>query len=120
MRRFSCYVSAYTGDQIDQALKNAIIGIVRPTGDYSILDTDRYVLATTDSANSAITLLSIVGGQDTSITIKKINSDVYKIVITPAAGETIEGQSTYDITTQYQYATFVHDGISNWLIVAAG
>lgn len=51
------------------------------------------------------------------ITVKKIDSSSNAITINPYDTETIEGSSSYSLSSQYQYVTLTSDG-SNWYIIA--
>jgi len=49
------------------------------------------------------------------VIVKKVDANSGTITITPASG-TIDGQSTYPISTQYQSVTLVSDG-TNWNLI---
>jgi hypothetical protein len=67
------------------------------------------------SAAYAVTLLSAVtAGDGFRVTFKKLN-DEFAVTLTPAGIETIDGQSTYILTADYQAITIISNG-SNWYI----
>lgn len=91
--------------------------------DYQMVYTDGLIVVTTGAADKTITLPT---GQTTSYTvngatyyriynIKKVDSGVGSVVITPASG-TVDGSATYSFNTQYQSVTIQYDG-TNWHII---
>jgi hypothetical protein len=48
--------------------------------------------------------------------IKKIDSGAGNVIIDGNASETIDGATTYTLTTQYESVTIVSDGATWWIV----
>jgi len=53
-----------------------------------------------------------------SLPATKIDATANTVTFTPAAGQTINGAANYVLSTQWQSATLVFDGVTNWIITA--
>lgn len=72
-------------------------------------------LVTTGASAIMATLPTAVGISGTSLIIKKVDSGVGTVVITPAGSQKIDGLSTFTLSAQWQYIGLVSDG-TNWQI----
>ena len=79
----------------------------------TLTNSNQVVLVNTTSGNITITLPTPTAG--IIINIKKIDSSLNNIVITPPSG-TIDGTATRNVTTQYSSVTITSDGTNFWLI----
>lgn len=86
----------------------------RKTSAYTLINTDRIIAADANIAPLTITLPAHITGIE--YTIYKYDSTANKVTISPTSG-TISGNSTYDLTNQYNSITVVSDG-TNWIIVS--
>lgn len=86
---------------------------VQVSGTYTALGGD-IVLATAGVVGYVVNLPSVTT-PGTQVIVKKVDANSGTITITPASG-TIDGQSTYPISTQYQSVTLVSDG-TNWNLI---
>lgn len=96
------------------ALKANKHNIVIKSVDYTAIIND-YILVSTPIENITITLPNAVdvGGQEINIT--KMDSTEFDIIVNTSASQTIIGNLTETISTQWVNATFVSTG-SNWVI----
>jgi len=74
------------------------------------------ILVDASSGNKTITLPDASTCSGRQYIIKKIDSSSNSVVITPQAGQTIDGQTSISINTQYAIVRVVSDG-SNWFII---
>jgi len=74
------------------------------------------VLANASSASITVTLPNPANTRR-HITVKKIDSSSNVVTINPYDTETIEGNTSYGLTSQYQYVTLTSDG-NNWYIIS--
>jgi hypothetical protein len=69
-----------------------------------------------DATAGAQTIILPLASTLYKYTIKKIDSSANNVVITPAAGNTIEGAPTFSLTAQYQKTTLISNG-TTWYSV---
>lgn len=69
-----------------------------------------------DATSGPITIILPLPANITKIVIKKIDSSSNIVTIIPAGSETIDGQPSYQISTQYTAIDLVTDDI-NWFII---
>ena len=76
------------------------------------------VAATAGVSGITLTLpsASLISGQ--KVTVKMVDTGVGGVLINTSGGQTIDGQNSYLLSNQYQYATFQAIS-SNWLVVSA-
>jgi hypothetical protein len=84
------------------------------TGNYTLVSTDTIVLANC-SSNCTQTLPTAVGAKGTLYTIKMINAPTSQVTVATTGGQTIDGQTTQILSTQYLSVDLTSDG-SNWFI----
>jgi hypothetical protein len=83
--------------------------------DYTLLPTDYGgILADATSGNRTMTLPTAVGAWQ-EFTIKKKDSSANTVTVATTSSQTIDGASTYVISTQYESVTVVSDS-ANWFI----
>lgn len=95
--------------------------ITTTTSAYTALVTDAVILANAIGGAFTVTLPDATQyGEGFAVgqryTLKKIDSSVNNITVATTAGQTIDGASTYTLSSQYQNVTVLFDG-SNWQII---
>jgi hypothetical protein len=88
--------------------------ITAVSGNYSILLTDSVLLVTCSSADLTLTLPTPTSGQ--MFYVKKLDSSIYKVIVSKNASETIDGRSTIEIYNQYDSIQLVSNG-TNWFLL---
>lgn len=86
------------------------------TTSYGALGSDGVILASAASANVTVTLPTAVGATGQAYTIRKTDSTTNTVTVATTSAQTIDGQTTYVLTTQFAYVQVVSDG-ANWQIV---
>jgi len=92
------------------------------TTNYTITTSDTVVLCDATTANIVLTLpnplLCYDGTNFASVkfTVSKIDSSANIVTIVPFAGESINGNVSFDLITQYQSVNLVTDG-TNWYLI---
>jgi hypothetical protein len=71
---------------------------------------------TTASSVIVITLPTAISQNGKDICVKKVDAGTGSVNVVTTSSQTIDGQLTYSISTQYNMATFRSDG-ANWLLV---
>lgn len=84
------------------------------SGNYSILSSDSVLLVTCSSADITLTLPTLVSGK--MFYVKKLDSTIYKVIVSKNASETIDGRSTVEIYNQYDSIQVVNNG-TNWFLL---
>jgi hypothetical protein len=93
------------------------LALTSKTANYTaVAGTDNIILCDATSASFTITLPAASGNTGISFTIKKTDSSVNTVTIDANASETIDGQLTQVIATQYQAIRIVSNGTS-WSII---
>jgi hypothetical protein len=90
--------------------------IATKTGAYTLINTDSTILGDATSAAFTLTLPTAVGIAGRIYTLKKIDSSVNAVTIDGNGAETIDGEATYSLSTQWKYVSIQSDG-SNWVII---
>lgn len=87
--------------------------------DYPITTTDGYetILVTTGASNRTVTLPLAADNDGRKITIKKVDSGVGTLILDGNGAETIDGATTYTLTSRNQQLTVVCNGTS-WSIIS--
>jgi len=83
------------------------------TANYTALSTDGIILADASSGAFTITLPAVAVGE--SLIVKKIDSSVNYVTVSPASG-TIDGDASVIIGVQWRSLTFVSNG-TNWFLI---
>jgi len=89
--------------------------IVNKAINYTALSGD-IILVDTTSGDVTITLLA-ASSIGSFVTVKKTSSDAHNVIISRAGSDTIDGQTTQLLTTQYESIDMVADGSTHWEIV---
>ena len=74
------------------------------------------VLADASRGNITLTLPETSSNTNKILRIKKVDSSSNYVIVTPYNSETIDGESSVQITTQWTALTLVCNGI-NWFII---
>ncbi len=83
---------------------------------YTALATDELILCNATGGAITVNLPAAASSSGKTFTIKKTDSGTNAVTIDGNASETIDGGTTYAISTQYEAVTIVCDG-SNWFII---
>jgi len=106
-------------DIINDALVAASYSVVlAKTTTYVITTDDQNALITGDVTGAGFTMTlpaAATAGDGWKVTVKKIDGSSNSVTIDGNASETIDGATTYDISSQYQAATFCSNG-TNWSV----
>ncbi|KKM94588.1 hypothetical protein LCGC14_1196870, partial [marine sediment metagenome] len=88
------------------------------SANYIVLDGDGYkvVLVTTGASDRTITLPTASANKRRQLTVIKADSGAGKVIIDGEGAETINGATTENLVSQYDYLKVVCDG-SNWLVL---
>lgn len=100
-----------SGDIIANEL---IRDIVTVTDDYTVTESNDIILA--NAVNITVTLPSAEDLEGYHFVVKKITSSTGNVTVAAYDNETIDGNDSVNIATQYNSITMVSDG-SNWYIV---
>ncbi len=94
--------------------------VLATSSNYTVTTTDGYdtLLVTTGASNITITLPAVASNAGRRLAIKKIDSGVGTVTVTPNGG-TIEGASSNVIRVQYSSIEIISDGI-NWYALQSG
>ena len=90
------------------------------SANYTVLDTDGYsvINVTTGAADRTITLPTAAANNGRILSIYKVDSAAYKVIIDGEGAETINGTLTWEITEQYGYVVVACTG-SVWLTLSS-
>lgn len=81
----------------------------------SVSGTDVRVFSDASGGNATVPLPTAVGFEGT-YTVKKIDVSTNTVTMATINGETIDGSTTVDITSQYESITIASNG-TNWFII---
>ena len=118
------YVRYATQEEANRAFANAINNLISagdtntvksPTADFTVGYEAGIYLVDATSAAVAVTLPPAASYKNKSFHIKKIDGSVNGITVTPNGSETIDGNASIAINTQYESYRLSSDG-SNWYI----
>jgi len=110
--------SLVVGTSGDISLNGSVSFAVKSvTANYTATASDRVILCDATSNSITVSLPSASGITGRVYTIKKVDSSTNTVTVDPAGTETIDGASTYSLSSQWDFVTIVSDG-SNWVIVA--
>lgn len=105
-----------TGTGVQWASVSVLDSVVSKTASYSATTADTVILCDATSAAITITLYAASGNSGRSITVKKTDSSTNSVTIDGNASETIDGDLTKVISSQYFSYTMVCNGTS-WFLV---
>lgn len=78
--------------------------------------TSSVLLVNASAQTTSITLPSAEQSYYIKLTVKKIDSSANRVTIVANNSETIDGQATFELSSQYASTTLISDGI-NWFII---
>ncbi len=86
------------------------------TANYTVTTADNVVQVDGTSGAFTVTLFTAVGNSGATVTIARIdNTLANQISIVGTSAQTMRGQATFKICTQYESVTFISDG-ANWQV----
>lgn len=85
--------------------------------DSDVLSTDSMIVVDASKGGVRLGLPTAVGIGGREYTIKKVDSSSNAVTIDPYSNQTIDGASTYVLSSRWKYIKIVSDG-TNWLVVA--
>ncbi len=98
-------------------INNGLVVRTTTVSSNTTLGSGHYIVFVDASGGSrTITLPSASSLRGRQYIIKKIDSSSNAVIISPQSGQTIDGQSSLSLTTQYECVTIVSDG-TNWQII---
>lgn len=86
---------------------------------YNMTVNDFGIYHTTGAVNRVLTLVSATY-PGKLVFCKKMDAGAGQVVVTPQAGETVQGAATYNLVLQYNYTLMQADGVSNWVALING
>lgn len=87
------------------------------SSDSNLNSNQHVILASASLIDITLTLPLVSDSKFRQYIIKKIDSNTAKIIISGTSGQTIDGLSGVQISTQYESLMFVNDGVDNWYII---
>lgn len=113
------YISgALTASQgISGTLNNLTTTTAVVTGNLTLDVNHHVILGSASVADVTVTLPLVSDSRFRHYTVKKIDSSIYKIVISGSSGQTIDGIDGVEINTQYEALMFVNDGAASWYLI---
>lgn len=90
--------------------------VLAKTAAYTATQFDEVITGDATSAAFTVTLPTAVGFNGRRFTIKKKDSTANAVTVGTTSSQTIDGATTYALSTQYQTITVVSDN-ANWLII---
>jgi hypothetical protein len=90
--------------------------IVTKTADYTVTASDYAILGDASSGAITITLPTAVGIAGRVYVVKKIDNSSNVVTVAASGSETIDGATTYTLSSQWKYVTIISNG-SNWLVI---
>jgi len=106
-----------TTDTQDLSNKNYIINNASKTTTYTATVNDEVLLCDTSGGAFTVTLYAATGNAGRTLIIKKTTSDFNLLTVDGNASETINGNTTTTLITQYESVRLFCDG-SNWFILS--
>lgn len=91
--------------------------VATKTANASISNIEHVILGNATSGQITLTLPTINSAANQQYIIKKIDASSNKVIISASVNETIDGNSGYSISTQYETLTVVSDGSTGWYIL---
>lgn len=93
-----------------------VLALTTKNTDYTILSTDSTIICNASTVNLTMTLPAAGTVTNQIYNIKKADATVYTIIVDGNGSETIDGASTFTLTSQWECITVQSDG-SNWFIL---
>ena len=104
-----------TGSSNAGTAANNLVAVDTYTTSQNITSTNGYVIA--DATSSILTMTLPSSATIAKFSFKKIDSSANNVVITAQGGQSIDGNATYSLTSQYDSVTIVSDGTTNWWVI---
>jgi len=101
-----------TKAEYDAYMTRAQYNVVTKTGDYTASGGDCVLV---DASSGDITITLPEPSKATQVNIKKIDPSANIVIVVPNGGS-IDGETSKEISTQYESYLFISDG-TNWYIV---
>lgn len=92
------------------------IGVATKTSNYTATSSDDLILCNTNAFT--VTLPAVSSNSGKVLRIQKIGSDTNAITIARAGSDTINGATSYVLSTQYEEVMIVSDGTATWYVLA--
>lgn len=89
--------------------------LVRPVSGATAAVAGDFINCDTTAAGFDVTLPTAAGVPGQSVSIRKATSDVHVVTVKTSAGQTINGEATKTLSSQYEVGTYTSDGV-NWMI----
>lgn len=108
--------SSQTNGVIWASAAGAALAVTSKTTTYTATTSDDVILASTSGGAWTLTLYAASGNSGKILTIKKTTNDFTVLTIDGNSSETIDGQTTTTLNTQYESIRIICDG-TNWHIL---
>lgn len=109
------YALNSSGTEIQMNQNAQPLAVTSKTTTYTATTSDQVILNDTSSAAYTLTLYTAVGNTGRELFIKKTDSSSNLLTIDGNASETIDGDTTFVLDSQYDEISIVSDG-TNWII----
>lgn len=109
--------TVYTRDNLNYIISTTTNVTTISSSNYTALESDDLILCNCNLNNINIALPAASSLQGHEYTIKKIDSTANTVTINPNGAETIDGESSYTLSSQYQVIQIRSDG-TNWYLMA--
>lgn len=93
-----------------------LLAVASKSTTYTATTADELVLCTAGSGGWTLTLYTAVGNTGRLLRVKKVDSGLGTVTVDANGSQTIDGQLTYAIQTQWASVTLASDG-SNWVVI---
>lgn len=91
--------------------------VATKTTNATISGSEHVILGNAAAGQIILTLPTVNSAANQQYIIKKIDSSSNKVIISGSTNETIDGNTGYSISTQYETLTVVSDGSTGWYIL---
>jgi hypothetical protein len=115
------YLQQYLGN-IQQSiipLQYATTTVAHTQSPYPVNSTDVVIAAAAGSAAPTIIDLPPATGSGRTITVKKTDANAQDVTLDPDLSDTIDGASSYDLSTQYQSVSITDHATAVWWITGS-
>lgn len=86
------------------------------TGTYTARELDKVILADATGGAFTVTLPVAETVKGLVLTVKKIDAGANAVTVDGDGSETIDGATTYALSSQYKFVTVYSDGVEWWVI----
>lgn len=93
---------------------NIYTGTTTVSGDYTATSSDQQILVNANSAQVTITLPSANLIPGLTFLVKKTDASGNQVIISRSGSDTINGDTTAVLQTQYTAVSVIADGVSSW------